>query len=175
MNRKYRLKVHRLCELLRIYLLSLQLMGLCKVNCVPFYFLDSTLGRPFLWSIFTILSHFHGRITKNCLCLSPCSCRPSLRGVRDVFRLSPGARVTVLTGVTTESFPRGSAGTTWWASAWWLGQGHKGPKERSDEETGSHLWLGNGWRADWAQSLPSSGLDQVQDPPWPLGRVALAR
>ena len=60
-------------------------MGLCKVNCVPFYFLDSTLGRPFLWLTFTILSHFHVRITKNYLCLSPYSYHPSLRSVRDVF------------------------------------------------------------------------------------------
>ena len=38
-----------------------------------------------------------------------------------------------------------------------LRQVHKGTMERRDEETWSQLWSGNRWRADQAQSSPSSG------------------
>ena len=63
--------------------------------------------------------------------------------------------------------PQGSAGTPWETSAWRLCPGHTGTKRSREPETGSRLWFGNGCRADRAQSLPSSGLDQVQGPPAP--------
>lgn len=103
---------------LRIYFVILTVNGTLQSKLCAFLFLRLNTRKAFLIDFYHFVSHFPGRITKNCLCLSPCLYRPQFERCEGYVQTVPWNKGDgKLTGVTKRELPQGSAGTTWWASA----------------------------------------------------------